>query len=212
MKNETANTLLHIGCGGKTLANLPRFFAAGWTETRVDVEAGAKPDIVAALPELEGVPQDAFDAAWLSHVIEHLFHHEAVPALAAIRRTLKPTGYLIVTCPDVRRVAEVIAKDGLDARLYDAKAGTITARDALYGWGRSIRGGANSMAHRNGFDLASLNNALSAAGFARIFGRRAGFDLWFIASRVHIEASEADDRLAAILDIVPSHRRETRKT
>lgn len=207
-KADAKRAILHIGCGPKSIKDLPAAFSAGWTETRLDIDARVSPDIVADLTDMTAVADASHDAVWAGHVIEHLYHHDALTAAREMRRVLKRGGFAVVNCPDVRAVARVIAERGLDAELYVSKAGPVTARDALFGWGAALRAGNTEMAHRNGFDLASMRDLLARAGFAHVFGRRIRYDLWFLASASPCETAEADARLAEILDRKPTIQTE----
>lgn len=206
--STSKRALLHLGCGPKSIDDLPAVFAKGWTETRVDIDPRAKPDIVADLIDVSAVADASHDAIWASHVIEHLYHHDALTAAREMRRVLKRGGFAVVNCPDIRAVAAVIAQKGLDAELYVSRAGPVTARDALYGWGAALRAGNTEMAHRNGFDLASMRDLFTRAGFAHVFGRRVRYDLWFLASASACETAEADARLAEIIGRNPTIQTE----
>lgn len=207
-KTAETRALLHIGCGPKSIKNLPAAFAKGWTETRLDIDPRAEPDIVADLTDMSAVADASHDAVWASHVMEHLYAHDALTAAREMRRVLRRDGFAVINCPDVRTIAAVIAERGLDAELYVSKAGPVTARDALYGWGASLRAGNTEMAHRNGFDLASMRDLLARAGFAHVFGRRIRYDLWFLASASPCETAEADARLAGITGREPTIQKE----
>lgn len=54
------------------------------------------------------------------------------------------------------------------------------------------------MAHKNGFDLQSLNALLSKGGFKKIYGERKGYELWFIASNAVLTTEQARDHLSKI--------------
>lgn len=175
--------LLHVGCGPKTIKQLPGFFSSGWMESRLDIDPGVNPDIVASLTGLSVVENASFDAVWSSHNIEHVFHHEAIEVCRGFRRILRPSGFAVITCPDIRTALESGLRNGMDAPIYQSAMGPITPRDILFGHQASIARGNEFMAHRNGFDLVSLRDVLSKAGFPRVFGRRKGRNLWFIAGR-----------------------------
>jgi SAM-dependent methyltransferase len=95
--------ILEIGCGtGHNLPMLARFGAVEAIELdpaaravasrRLGREVGA-----ARLPELEGVPEQAFDLVALLDVLEHVEDDRA--ALRSIARRLKPGGALLLTVP-----------------------------------------------------------------------------------------------------------------
>lgn len=190
--------LLHVGCGKKRLAQLPDHFASGWREIRYDIDAGCDPDIVGDISDLSAIEDGSVDAVWSSHNIEHLFAHEAPVAIAEFRRVLTSDGFLIITCPDLASAVRVAATKGLDATLYTSGMGPITPRDVMFGHQASIKAGGHYMAHKNGFDLISLNTLLNDAGFAKIYGERRGYELWFMASNRPMTTESIRDRLANI--------------
>ncbi len=174
-------TLLHVGCGPKTISNLPQYFSKGWAETRFDIDEKVKPDIIGTLTDMAAVEDDSCDAIWSSHNIEHLFAGEAHTACREFLRVLKPGGFIVITCPDLRVAVEFAAKHGIDETLYTSSAGPITPRDIIFGHQAAIKRGNEYMAHKNGFDLQSLNQLLSNAGFPIVYGLRKSRNLWFIA-------------------------------
>ncbi len=197
-KSTKKRVLLHVGCGKKRLKDLPDFFAAGWREIRYDIDEGCKPTILGDITDLQGVTDNSVDAIWSSHNIEHLFAHEAPEAIREFRRVLRDEGFLIITCPDLKAACRVAGEKGLDATLYTSRAGPITPRDVLFGHQRSIRSGGQHMAHKNGFDLQSLNALLSRGGFKKVYGERIGYELWFFACNADISTDKARDRLSEI--------------
>lgn len=190
--------LLHVGCGRKQIGNLPDHFASGWTEIRYDIDPSCAPDIVGDITDLSAIEDGSIDAVWSSHNIEHLFAHEAPRAIAEFRRVLKKDGFLVITCPDLSAAMRMAAKDGLDAMLYTSGMGPITPRDVIFGHQASIRAGGHYMAHKNGFDLKSLNALLSRAGFPKVYGERRGYELWFIACNASLTTDKARERLTEI--------------
>ena len=197
-KRPRNKTLLHVGCGKKRLTDLPDYFASGWREVRYDIDPSCEPDIQGDITDLAGVKKASADAIWSSHNIEHLFAHEAPKAIAEFRRVLKKKGFLILTCPDLKSACRVAGERGLDATLYTSRMGPITPRDVLFGHQRSIRAGGEYMAHKNGYDLTSLNALLSRGGFRKVYGERIGFELWFIALNEEVSTEKARDRLADV--------------
>lgn len=55
-----------------------------------------------AMPE---VPAASVDAIFFSHNIEYLEAHEEPIALAEFRRVLRPGGFVLITCPDLKAIA-----------------------------------------------------------------------------------------------------------
>lgn len=148
---------------------------------RLDIDPSVKPDILASITDLSGVETESYDAVWSSHNIEHLFHYEAQRMTSQIRTVLKKSGWLIVTCPDIKAAMEHALRCGMDSPVYQSRMGPITARDILFGHQASIKGGNEYMAHKNGFDLQGLASVFRQSGFERFYGERKGMDLWFIA-------------------------------
>ena len=95
--------ILEIGCGtGHNVLMLKRFgevdaieidaAARGIAAARLGREVGSAP-----LPELPGVPDNAYDMVAILDVLEHV--PEDVAALASIARKLKPGGRILITVP-----------------------------------------------------------------------------------------------------------------
>jgi len=186
------NTVLHAGCGPLSKEHLPPGFRTlAWREIRYDIDAAVKPDIVGSITDMSPVATDSLDALYNSHVIEHLYPHEVPVALAEMRRVLKPEGFLVLTCPDLRSVSEFVASHDLMGPAYLSGLGPIAPIDILYGHRPSLERGNLYMAHRCGFTEASLQAALATAGFVSLLtARSAGFDLWAIATKRMVDADE----------------------
>jgi SAM-dependent methyltransferase len=177
---------LHVGCGPKRKNRTVEPFAtAEWAEVTLDIDESVKPDIVDKLPELTTVEAESFDAVYSAHNIEHLYPHEVPLALGAMRRVLKPDGFVILTCPDLQTIGERLAAGEIDTPIYTSKMGPVSPLDVLYGFRPAMEGGNLYMAHHTGFTLKSLGDACTKAGFARFFGfrRPERHDLWVLAAK-----------------------------
>lgn len=172
--------LLHVGCGPATQAQAHPAFRdpRQWAETRLDIDPGANPDIVASMTDMSVVGDAQFDAIFSSHNLEHLYPHEVPTALAEFRRVLKPTGVALVMVPDLQRVGELVAANGLEDPAYRSPAGPICPIDMLYGFRKSLAEGNLFMAHRMGFTRKTLSQYFLRAGFAAVTAQRDGFDLF----------------------------------
>lgn len=182
-------TFLHIGSGSKTKADTtPGFARPEWQELRLDIDPASKPDIVADMTDMSAVATASVDALFSSHSLEHLYPHQAPVALGEFLRVLKPEGFAVITCPDLQLAASIIAAGKLEEPVYASPDGPITAMDIVFGHRPSLARGQGYMAHRTGFSLQSLFDALSGAGFARITAlrRRVGVELWAIAAKTDI--------------------------
>lgn len=179
-------TFLHIGCGLNNKSTTTAGFNSDeWTEVRFDIDPSVKPDIVGTMLKMDGVSSASMDAIFSSHNIEHLYPHEVPVALAEFKRVLKPDGFLVITCPDLQAVCQLVAEDKLVDTAYMSLAGPIAPIDILYGLRSSMAAGNLFMAHRCGFTQKVLTGSLYDAGFAKVGAGRRGpphFDLWAVAS------------------------------
>ena len=176
--------VLHVGCGPSNPAKLHRKFQEpGWREVRLDIDPQVKPDIVGSITDMRAVATASVDAVWSSHNVEHLYAHEVPLALGEFHRVLKPGGFVLITLPDLQKVAELIAADKLDEPAYISPAGPIAPLDTLYGLRAAIARGNLFMAHHTGFTATTLERALRRAGFGTVRTQRLGFDLWAYAEK-----------------------------
>lgn len=175
--------VLHVGCGPYNPNKLHSSFRKeGWRELRVDINPNVKPDIVASMLAMPMIAAASVDGVWSSHNLEHLYAHEVPVALAEFARVLKPRGVVLLTMPDLQRVAELIVQDKLDEPAYVSPAGPIAPLDILYGHRPQIAMGNMFMAHRTGFTARTLSQVLASAGFDRVKVERGkSFDLWAVA-------------------------------
>lgn len=162
--------LLHVGCGRQSVETLPPWdFETTWEQVRVDIDPSVKPDIVASITDMGPVESESAHCVFSKHNIEHLEHHEVPQALAAFHRVLKPEGFLVLRCPDIQRVAELMATRGLEDTLYTAsiygKKMDVSLLDMIYGSRQEIAEGNRFMAHRTAFTERTLRDKILAAGF-----------------------------------------------
>lgn len=176
-------TFLHVGCGSKRGDATP-FAGLGWEEVRLDINPDVQPDLIGTITDMRAVKTASVDAIFSSHNIEHLYPHEVPQALSEFRRALKPTGFALITCPDLRSVCALVANDQLADPAYISPAGPIAAIDILYGHRASLQAGNLYMAHRCGFTEKVLVGSLQSAGFVQTASltRTSAFDLWVLAT------------------------------
>lgn len=178
-------TVLHVGCGPKTISGMPPYFQDGhWREVRLDIDPAVNPEVLGTMTDMGAVKSGSMSAVFSSHNVEHLYPHEVPVALAEFRRVLKPDGFALITCPDLQSVARLVADDKLLEPAYHSGMGPIAPLDILYGHNASIARGNHYMAHRGGFTARTLANALTQSGFGRaiVLARPTAFDLWALAT------------------------------
>lgn len=192
---------LHVGCGPKHKDQTTRAFAGrDWEEVRLDIDESVKPDLTGTMTDLSAVEDDSFDALFSSHNIEHLYPHEVPVALAEFRRVVKPDGYVVITCPDLQSVCELIAEDKLLESAYQSPAGPIAPLDILYGHRAAMARGNLYMAHRCGFTAKVLAGTVRAGGFGHTAVRRRGhpaYDLWVLGASLDLGESKVRELAAA---------------
>jgi SAM-dependent methyltransferase len=197
---DSRRRLLHVGCGMSGRERLPSCFQSpDWNEIRLDIDPAVQPDVVGTITDMSAIDGGSMDALWSSHNLEHVNAFEVPNALGEFRRVLKPTGFALITLPDLRAVARRIADDMLQEPLYESPAGPITPLDVVFGHQASIARGNSFMAHRTGFTARTLGQALVDAGFAEVRvheGTR--WDLWAIATMPET-AEQVFDELAGVL-------------
>lgn len=182
--SDAKRNLLHVGCGMSPRERLPRVFQQdSWQEVRYDIDPAVRPHIVGSITDMSAVPDASMDAVWSSHNLEHLNSFDVPRALSEFRRVLKPTGFALISLPDMLAIARHVANDLLDTPLYHSPAGPIRALDVIFGHQAAIEAGNHFMAHRTAFTATTLGNALADAGFDEVRvheGTR--WDLWAIAT------------------------------
>lgn len=181
MINNPTKILLNAGCGGPRAGQPPACFPAHqWRQIRLDIDPANQPDVVANFVDMRAaVPDQAVDAIFSSHAIEHLHAHEVIPAFREFRRVLRPDGFVLATCPDLAAIARFVLEKGAETVAYESPAGPIRPIDMLYGHGLSISRGSAAMAHHTGFTAKRLARVALESGFAEVRvmeGRM--FDLW----------------------------------
>ena len=187
-------TILHVGPGHRSNgAQLPLGFQTPeYKEIRLDIDPSNEPDILGSMLDMPAVATASVDAVYSSHNIEHVHAHEVPTVLGEFLRVLKPDGFAVITCPDLQSVCALVAQDKLTDAAYQSPAGPITPLDILYGHGAAVAAGFHFMAHKTGFTEKSLTQALQAAGFQCIAGKRRskGLDLWMLASKAQMTETQ----------------------
>jgi SAM-dependent methyltransferase len=171
--------VLNVGCGYPSSQGLHRSFQGPeWRELRLDINPAVNPDVLCSMTDMHPIATGSIDGIWSSHNLEHLHRHEVPIALAEFKRVLRPGGQMLLTLPDLQRIAELVASDGLEDEAYSSPAGLITPLDMIYGHTPSLARGNLYMAHKTGFTARTLRRLLVDAGFAEVMLQRDGFALW----------------------------------
>lgn len=162
------------------------FNSEAWEEIRLDIDPAVSPDVVGSMTSMSAVPSGSVDAIFSSHNIEHLYAHEVPVALQEFLRVLSSDGFAVITCPDLKSVAALVADDKLLDTAYVSAAGPITPLDMLYGHRGAMARGNLFMAHHCGFTIKVLMQTMKQAGFGSVGGkaRPKSFDLWAVGSKV----------------------------
>lgn len=199
--NHTARkSLLHIGCGPKSMHDLQGFSPVQWQEIRFDIDPNVRPDVLGSMTDLQAIDNASVDAVYSSHNLEHVYAHEVATVLSEFRRVLKPSGFAIITCPDLQAVCNFVAKGQLYDPIWESRGQLLAPIDLIYGFRQAMAQGNLHMAHRTGFTLSALSQFISRAGFARVIGSRYEHkcNLWL--------AAFADNQSQiSMLDVVGRH-------
>lgn len=198
-------TFLHVGCGPKHKNQTTLGFnSQAWQEKRLDIDANVAPDVVGTMTDMSAVPSGSVQAVFSSHNIEHLYPHEVPLALAEFARVLSEDGFVVITCPDLQSVCQLVAEDKLTDPAYVSPAGPIAPIDILYGHRPPMARGNLYMSHRCGFTRKVLLGTLQAAGFKSVaaLARPRHFDLWAVATKSPMEESDLRELAAAHFPVV----------
>jgi len=180
-----SKVVLNVGCGYPGQRLHPSFQGGEWRELRLDIDPAVSPDIVCSMIDMNPLASGSIDAIWSSHNLEHLYRHEVPVALGEFLRVLRPGGMLLLTMPDLQKIAELVADDELEDEAYLSPSGPISPLDMIFGHSASLAQDNLHMAHKTGFTARTLNQLLAEAGFADIAVSRDGFALWARAYKRH---------------------------
>ncbi len=184
MNEKKIKKFLHVGCGKKNINSTP-FNNSNWEEIRFDIDPSVNPDVIGTMLEMNEIKDNSFDAIYSSHNIEHLYPHEVIIALKEFKKKLKPSGFTLITCPDLKSVCSEVAQDKLLEPLYESLNGeSISPIDIIYGHRKYIKQGNVFMAHKCGFTQKALISVLHQSGFIQVISktRPLEFDIWALAS------------------------------
>ena len=165
-------TLLNVDCGHSNISELNGFAETDWKEIRLDIDKNVNPDIVGTLTDMSKVETASIDAIYSAYNIDHIYAHEVPIAFKEFYRVLNDDGIVVLRCPDIQTVCEVISQDKLLEPLYESPIGPIYPIDILFGNRQQISSGNEFMAKKVGFTYSVLNQTFSEAGFQARYGGR----------------------------------------
>ena len=165
-------TLLNVGCGKSNISKLHGFKDSDWKEIRFDIDKDVNPDVLGSLTDMSLVKTSSIDAIYSAYNIDHIYAHEVPIAFKEFYRVLKDDGIVVLRCPDIQKVCEVISQDKLLEPLYESPIGPIYPIDILFGNRNQIAAGNEFMAKKVGFTYSVLDKTFSEAGFQARYGGR----------------------------------------
>lgn len=168
---------LNVGGNNKAISLDISF--EGWDHCLLDIDDKSGADIICDARDLSTLPPASFDAVYCSHNLEHYYHREVKKVLNGFKHILKTDGFVYIVVPDMAAVFKeaVQHKLDIDDPLYKTRQGApILVRDVIYGYGKQIESsGKDYYAHRTGFTIKSLNDALMKSGFTEVYLSRKGW-------------------------------------
>ena len=192
-------TLLNVGCGHSNISQLNGFSENDWKEIRLDIDKDVNPDIVGTLTDMSKVETASIDAIYSAYNIDHIYAHEVPIAFKEFHRVLNDDGIVVLRCPDIQTVCEVISQDKLLEPLYESPIGPIYPIDILFGNRQQISSGNQFMAKKVGFTYSVLNQTFGEAGFQARYGGRmpnSGGELAIVA----FKQRKSEDEIKEIAD------------
>lgn len=139
--------------------------------TNIDINPHVRPDLIADARELRRYDDCSCSEILASHLLEHFYESEVVPALSEWNRLLAPGGLLTIIVPDVEKVARAWL------------AGELNEKDILHGFIGSNQQKSPWQLHRTFFWRDRLFRLLSENNFDSLeeFNRQPGL-LWLQVS------------------------------
>lgn len=175
-------SVLDVGSGDAAVP-LPDYYD-GWYRVRLDLDPTSKPDMLLDARKIGDLPAAQFDAAFLSHNLEHFHRHEGRKVIAGCAHVLKPDGFIDIRVPDLGALMEAVVekKMDIDDVAYESDAGPILVRDVIYGFHVEIeRSGCDFYAHKTGFTEKSLGRFIHEFFPFVLFGRTGIYELFACA-------------------------------
>ncbi len=160
---QTKEPKLHIGCGDNLLA--------GWLNADYFPASGDIMHIDATQPF--PFKDGTFDYIFSEHMIEHISYNDGVKMLAECRRTLKPSGTLRISTPDLAFLLGLARPDKSELQRAYIKwaARTFIAGAPEDNAAFVINNFVRDWGHTFLYDENTLRKAMTTAGFTKITKR-----------------------------------------
>ncbi len=182
-KTTLKKRFLNVG-GNRKDISVPADFD-GWDHILLDIDPAGNPDIICDARELQTLEQAQYHAVYCSHNLEHYYHHEVPRVLQGFRHVLKPSGFAMISVPDLEDVIRTMVAKGLDLDdvLYTIGAGIpVLVRDVFYGFGLQMEmSGQDYFSHKTGFTQNSLEAILKRNGFKYVYVKKSPFNIVALA-------------------------------
>jgi len=168
--------LLNIGAGPRGIPIPPHYH--DWDVVRLDIEATNEPDLLMDAMDLDTLEAGQFDAAYASHLLEHIYTFDLARFLAGVRHVLTADGFAEFRVPNALEACRLaVEANSLSAFCYKVNGAHVTAWDMFYGWLPYQERYGEPMVHRNAFDPARLVSTLEGYGFPRVYVADAVWEL-----------------------------------
>jgi hypothetical protein len=158
-----------LSVGNGTSPILPAHYD-GWDRVTLDIDASVCPDIILDARELQTLPPNQYEAVFCSHNLEHFYEHEVPKVLRGFLHVLKEGGFVEIWVPDLLQTFKTMMERDLELTdiYYRSPSGPITFHDTIYGYSKVMADGNLFYAHKCGFTIHTLSEALRLAGFRDI--------------------------------------------
>lgn len=178
-----------LNVGGGANRELPPHYA-GWDQDLLDINPECQPDICLDAKRLKELQGGTYDAVFCSHNLEHFYKHEVPVVLEGFLHVLNDDGFAEISVPSLPSMIRNMQANSLDIGdvWYRTPSGAaITFHDVLYGWDHAMANGNLFYAHKCGFTVHSLGEALLKSGF---MGVEIGEDNFNIVAKAHKKARQ----------------------
>lgn len=138
---------LHLGCGGHYIPGM----------VNADAFDGSVRDVALDALHLTAYANNSVALIENHHMLEHLNAEEGLLALAEWHRVLRPGGRLVITCPDLDRVARMWIRSSHQVRFRRPQSPVVAM---IYGSQEHP-----GMYHKWGYNRHSLRETLEEIGF-----------------------------------------------